>query len=76
LGSRLPAVHGVRQREGDVMNLIAGQLQDLSPLLGQRSTTSRDFHWVAAPSNLKQRSPVLPLEQAVQPLQMLCGSPS
>jgi len=28
------AVYGVWQREGNVMSLIAGQLQDLSPLLG------------------------------------------
>jgi error-prone DNA polymerase len=44
LRSRLLAVYGVWQREGEVMSLIAGQLQDLSPLLGQLSTTSRDFH--------------------------------
>jgi error-prone DNA polymerase len=44
LRSRLLAVYGVWQREGDVMSLIAGQLQDLSPLLGHLSTSSRDFH--------------------------------
>ena len=44
LRSRLLAVYGVWQREGDVMSLIAGQLQDLSPLLGRLSTSSRDFH--------------------------------
>jgi error-prone DNA polymerase len=38
------AVYGVWQREGNVVSLIAGQLQDLSPLLGELSTTSRDFH--------------------------------
>jgi len=43
LRSRLLAVYGVWQRDGDVMSLIAGQLQDLSPLLGELSTTSRDF---------------------------------
>jgi len=43
LRSRLLAVYGVWQREGNVMNSIAGQLQDLSPQLGQLSTTSRDF---------------------------------
>ena len=44
LRSRLLAVYGVWQRQGDVMSLIASQLQDLSALLGQLSTTSRDFH--------------------------------
>jgi error-prone DNA polymerase len=44
LRSRLLAVYGTWQREGDVMSLIAGQLQDLSPLLGRLATTSRDFH--------------------------------
>ena len=41
LRSRLLAVYGVWQRDGDVMSLIAGQLQALSPLLGELSTTSR-----------------------------------
>jgi error-prone DNA polymerase len=40
LRSRLLAVYGTWQREGDVMSLIAGQLQDLSPLLGRLATTS------------------------------------
>jgi len=44
LRSRLLAVYGVWQREGDVMSLIAGQLQDLSSLLGSLPTTLRDFH--------------------------------
>jgi error-prone DNA polymerase len=42
--SRLLAVHGVWQREGEVCNLIAGHLEDLTPLLGRLATESRDFH--------------------------------
>jgi len=44
LGSRLLAVHGTWQREGEVCNLIAGRLEDLTPLLGRLATSSRDFH--------------------------------
>jgi error-prone DNA polymerase len=46
LRARLLAVRGVWQREGEVCNLIAGQLEDLTPLLGRLgpSATSRDFH--------------------------------
>jgi error-prone DNA polymerase len=44
LGSRLLAVYGTWQREGDVCNVIAGHLQDLTPLLGRLNTSSRDFH--------------------------------
>ena len=44
LRSRLMAVYGTWQREGDVTNLIAGRLEDLSALLGELPTTSRDFH--------------------------------
>lgn len=43
LDAKLLAVHGVWQREGDVRNLIAGRLEDLSAWLGQLRTTSRDF---------------------------------
>jgi len=45
LRSRLMAVHGRWQREGEVRNLIAGRLEDLSPLLGRlaQSAGSRDF---------------------------------
>ncbi|QHE86562.1 error-prone DNA polymerase [Hydrogenophaga sp. BPS33] len=43
-GSRLLAVRGVWQREGEVSNLIAGHLEDLTPLLNGLSTVSRDFH--------------------------------
>ena len=44
LHSRLLAVHGVWQREGDVRHLIAHHLRDLTPLLGRLATESRDFH--------------------------------
>jgi len=44
LRSRLLAVYGTWQREGDVKNLIAGRLEDLTPLLGELATASRDFH--------------------------------
>ncbi len=45
LSSRLMAVHGTWQREGDVRAIVAGRLEDLTPLLGElaRSTESRDF---------------------------------
>ena len=43
LRSRLLAVHGTWQREGEVCNLIAAQLEDLTPLLGRLMTDSRDF---------------------------------
>jgi len=42
--SRLLAVYGVWQREGEAKNLIAGHLEDLTPLLKGLSTVSRDFH--------------------------------
>ena len=44
LRSRLMAVKGTWQREGDVRNLIAGHIEDLTPLLGGLATASRDFH--------------------------------
>ena len=37
------AVKGTWQREGDVRNLIAGHVEDLTPLLGRLATASRDF---------------------------------
>jgi len=43
LGARLLAVKGRWQREGEVCNLIAYRLVDLSPLLGRLATESRDF---------------------------------
>ena len=44
LQSRLLAVKGTWQRDGDVRNLIAGHVEDLTALLGGLSTASRDFH--------------------------------
>jgi len=44
LGSQLLAVHGVLERAGDVVHLIAGKLADHSQLLGQLIARSRDFH--------------------------------
>ena len=44
LGSRLLAVHGVLEREGEVVHLIARRLVDHSALLGKLATASRDFH--------------------------------
>jgi error-prone DNA polymerase len=43
LRARLLAVYGQWQREGDVRNLIAHKLADLTPLLGRLATASRDF---------------------------------
>ena len=43
LRARLMAVKGIWQREGDVRNLIAGHVEDLTPLLGRLATVSRDF---------------------------------
>jgi error-prone DNA polymerase len=44
LGSRLLAVYGTLERQGEVTHLIAGYLKDLTPLLGNLVTQSRDFH--------------------------------
>jgi error-prone DNA polymerase len=44
LGSRLLAVYGVLERQGGVAHLIAGWLRDMTPLLGNLVTQSRDFH--------------------------------
>ncbi|MGA8862787.1 MAG: error-prone DNA polymerase [Gallionella sp.] len=44
LGSRLLAVYGVLERQGEVTHLVAGHLKDLTPLLGNLVTQSRDFH--------------------------------
>jgi error-prone DNA polymerase len=44
LGSRLLAVYGVLERQGEVAHLIASRLKDLTPLLGDLVTRSRDFH--------------------------------
>ncbi|MEY4564564.1 MAG: hypothetical protein RLZZ618_3841 [Pseudomonadota bacterium] len=43
LESRLLAVYGVWQRDGEVCNLIAHHLVDLTPLLGRLVTESRSF---------------------------------
>ena len=43
LGSRLLAVYGVLERQGEVTHLVAGHLKDLTPLLGNLVTQSRDF---------------------------------
>ena len=46
--SRLMAVYGIWQRDeesgGEVRHVIAKRLVDLTPLLGELATTSRDFH--------------------------------
>jgi len=44
LGARLLGVHGILERDGEVVHLIAGRLTDHSALLGQLATASRDFH--------------------------------
>jgi error-prone DNA polymerase len=44
LGAKLLAVFGKVEREGRVVHVLAGRLADLSPLLGDLSTRSRDFH--------------------------------
>ena len=44
LGSRLMAVYGTVEREGDVVHVLAGRLVDLTPMLGSLQTRSRDFH--------------------------------
>jgi error-prone DNA polymerase len=44
LHARLLAVYGILERQGDVVHLIAGRLEDLTPMLGTLVTHSRDFH--------------------------------
>jgi len=44
LRARLLSVYGTWQREGDAKSLIAGRLEDLTPMLGKLATSSRDFH--------------------------------
>ena len=47
LRSKLLAVHGRWQREGEVCSLVASRLEDLTPLLGRLAEVSggsRDFH--------------------------------
>lgn len=43
LRARLMAVHGTWQRQGDACSLVAGRLEDLTGLLGELETSSRDF---------------------------------
>jgi error-prone DNA polymerase len=44
LGAHLMTVHGVIEREGEVVHLVARRLVDDSALLGRLTTRSRDFH--------------------------------
>jgi error-prone DNA polymerase len=44
LGAKLLAVFGRIEREGPVVHVLAGRLADLSPMLGDLKTHSRDFH--------------------------------
>jgi len=44
LGARLLAVYGRVEREDAVVHVLAGKLVDLTPLLGELPTRSRDFH--------------------------------
>jgi len=44
LGAKLLAVYGNVEREGQVVHVLAGRLADLSPMLGELKTRSRDFH--------------------------------
>jgi error-prone DNA polymerase len=44
LAARLLAVRGVVEREGEVVQLLARRLDDLSGLLGTLQARSRDFH--------------------------------
>ncbi|MCP4043658.1 MAG: error-prone DNA polymerase [Gammaproteobacteria bacterium] len=43
LGARLLGVAGVIEREGEVIHLVAGRLEDLSHLIGELEVRSRDF---------------------------------
>ncbi|RKP50589.1 error-prone DNA polymerase [Trinickia fusca] len=44
LGAGLLGVHGVLQREGEVVHLVARRLEDYSAWLGELDVASRDFH--------------------------------
>lgn len=44
LASKLMAVHGHVEREGEVVHVIAGKILDYTQLLGDLETRSRDFH--------------------------------
>jgi error-prone DNA polymerase len=43
LNARLLVISWTWQRQGEVCSLIAGYLEDLTPLLGRLETESRDF---------------------------------
>lgn len=44
LHAQMLCVKGVVERDGDVIHVIAGHLQDMTELLGELDTSSRDFH--------------------------------
>jgi len=44
LGAKMVSVYGVTQREQDVVHLVAKKIEDLSWMLGELSTHSRNFH--------------------------------
>ena len=44
LGSQLMGVYGTWQNENKVRHLVAGRLINLSPMLGELGTKSRNFH--------------------------------
>lgn len=44
LRAQLLAVRGTWQRDGEVRHLVATHVEDLTPLLGRLTTSSRDFH--------------------------------
>lgn len=44
LHARLLCVKGLVERQGSVIHVVAGHLEDLTALLGDLDTTSRDFH--------------------------------
>jgi len=44
LNASMIAVLGVTQREGEVSHLIARKIEDLSWMIGELSTHSRNFH--------------------------------
>jgi error-prone DNA polymerase len=44
LGASLLGVYGVWQKEGEVKHLVANRLVDMTALLGNLATSSRNFH--------------------------------
>jgi error-prone DNA polymerase len=44
VGARMAGIYGTIEREGAVVHLVAGRIVDLSHLLGNLHTRSRDFH--------------------------------